>query len=186
MMNIIHILSILIFITMILAFQMDQTPTHKQISQDYNISFGSNCMMHLHNSIDKKSSGYYHIRQLLIGVITDKNINVGKYHRKLVKLPPSLLLELRDMFIQLNIPFDWSWNPDDLDEKYDREQYPIDEESCRKWNIEKKYLFHWLDKAKRGEIVANEHKCTISFSDDDIRWITDAERIATLYMKNHI
>lgn len=164
---------------------MGNVPTHEEIKKDYNISFNGNLMTHLPNKIDGKPSGYYLLREILIKIITNSNF---KNMDDLLELNDELFLELHNMVNELNLKFEFSWNKNDIEKNpfYNYKIYPTNDESKEKWLIEKDYLFYWFNKAKNNELDITTEKCVLNILYTDKSWITEGERIATLYCKAHL
>ena len=161
---------------------MGAIPSHEQLDTNFNVPFNGNTMDHIDNSINGIQSSHLILREIFIDLVTGiktdpRNIYFIEY------LNESQVKELRSYLDRYNVPLDWNWTLEDIrnphDENYDR--FPVNEESKRKFEIEKKYLFHWLDKVATGEL---RDMNDVSVLNDDNIFITDGERIADLYRKN--
>lgn len=166
---------------------MGNKPSHEQLDNDYYTPFNGNVIKGLLNHIDGYPSAHYEVRNLFVEIVC--GFLKTPYDLKnftFAQLPEFLIDELRLCVEKYGVEFDWSWTKQDLmkNQFHEYVDRPYNDESARKWEIEKKYIFFWLDKAKSGEIDSNSEKCVIPMSSSDKTFNTDGERIAKLYYKN--
>jgi len=163
---------------------MGAVPTHEQLENDVNVPFNGNTMLHVSNHIDHKPSGHWILRQLLIELIETTNPKLDKLDYQLGQLPPDLLSELHGIVIELHINFWWSWNINDIKTKYNEclQNAPTNEESRRKWLIERKYLWFWFHKVAT---LLDDTYCVLPVKKTDNMFITDGQRIASLLRQNY-
>ncbi len=167
---------------------MGPSPSHEQLALDNNIAFNGNSMLHVPNHIDCKPSGHWIMRNLLIDIITERKPDPMKFGYDLCKLTPELVNELRMMLQELNIKFKFDVENFKASKFHDYEtKNEVNAESGRKWLIEKKYLFFWLNKARNKELQIDKSKCVMPIADPNaVMFVTDGERIATIYLERHM
>ncbi len=165
---------------------MGAVPTHEQLKTNPETTgFNGNTMEHLNNYIDGHCSGHHILRQVFIAILTNESpANPKNFQMDLSNLNDELLAELKQMLQQLEISFEWSWNRKDLKYKDESNNYECTKETAQKWDIERNYIFHWLKKVQQKTFVASGD-CVVQTCSQDVVFVTDGERIASLYQKNH-
>jgi hypothetical protein len=170
---------------------------HERMATDFNAPIG--VMQNLSNLVDIDgkgnlvSSGHAHLRDAFISFaqLTRKDRLAFSSTKKMLQDKDD---GFRNDFLYLTFLSDDLWHElqamlrDNKMEthvsKNDLPPYllsvaPVSEQSAAKWQIEKRYLNHWLSKARDG---------TLKKPDEDgqffIPWVTDGARIASCYKRN--
>lgn len=155
--------------------------------------------------VDNHNSGHRVLRDILLEIMsTPKSIlrgnlgNMRKYAdencryyaddtkycflaRQLCKLSPLLQGELSALLTKLCIEF--TWTIEDL-ETFNKNwnKKPIStEQSESNWNIEKAYIFYWVEHEKDEKTRHQADKGGFF-----MQWDTDGQRIASCYYRHHV
>lgn len=140
---------------------------------NYSVDLGARFDV-LPNHVGDKPSGHYWLRYYLIQILT-----------KCQPLPPTgiALLFIRHLGVELFLQLQLFLAPLDIDlglpvtDVLPACKYPVDEESAKKWEVEKVVLQYWLNKVALGTLDLSPERGLVSYK----LWICDAERIAYMY-----
>lgn len=148
---------------------------HEKLQANYSLDLGVRFDV-IPNHVEGKPSGHYWLRYYLIQILT-----------KCQPLPPTgiALLFIRHLGLELFLQLQQFLAPLDIDlclpetDVLPQCKYPVDEESAKKWEVEKIVLQYWLNKVALGTLDLQPERGIASYKS----WICDSERIAFMYYK---